>query len=252
MTEFSKLDKKIDRIRKKVRGLDERKIEGKVFDERTLLSLYTLANRGFVDVLYGSIKTGKESCVFAGLGRRGEPLAVKIHKIGTSDYKAMLKYINGDYRFKGIRKNKQSVVYTWVKKEFKNLRTARECGVSVPEPIAYRNNIIIMEFVGEDGVPAPALRKYDLKAPRRMFNRIVEEIKKMYRCSLVHSDLSEYNILVRKDEPVLIDLSQSVVTSHPMAQEFLRRDVANICKFFRRYMHTEEDKVLKKVKAWSM
>ncbi|MFQ6105654.1 MAG: serine protein kinase RIO [Candidatus Hydrothermarchaeaceae archaeon] len=232
MTEFSKLDKKIDRIRKKVRGLDERKIEGKVFDERTLLSLYTLANRGFVDVLYGSIKTGKESCVFAGLGRRGEPLAVKIHNIGTSDYKAKLKYIYRDYRY--------------------NLRTARECGVSVPEPIAYRNNIIIMEFVGEDGVPAPALRKYDLKAPRRMFNRIVEEIKKMYRCSLVHSDLSEYNILVRKDEPVLIDLSQSVVTSHPYAQEFLRRDIANICKFFRRYMHTEEDKVLKKVKAWSM
>jgi RIO kinase 1 len=62
-------------------------------------------------------------------------------------------------------------------------------------------------------------------------------MKRLYRdARLVHADLSEYNILIdEQGDPVFIDMGQSVLTDHPRAQEFLRRDVSNIIKFFNEY-----------------
>ena len=59
------------------------------------------------------------------------------------------------------------------------------------------------------------------------------DMKKMYQeANLVHSDLSEYNILMIDNEPMIIDVGQAVLTNHPMANEFLERDVRNILAFF--------------------
>jgi len=242
---IERLDAEIDEIRKKIKGVEDFKVASEVFDKSTLLTLYELANKGAIDLLYGVIKTGKESNVFLGKGKKGESLAVKIHRITTSDYKSMIRYIDGDYRFRGIKKSKRSIVYTWVKKEFKNLKVAGECGVAVPKPIAYKNNVLIMEFIGEDEISSPMMRSYWLKNPNKMLKKVVEYMKKLYcEGSLVHSDLSEYNILIKDEQPVFIDLSQAVVKEHPMAQEFLKRDVANIARFFRKYMPVDESGIL--------
>ncbi|MBI5253984.1 MAG: serine protein kinase RIO [Euryarchaeota archaeon] len=247
---IERLDARVDEIRKKIKGVEDKKVASEVFDKSTLLTLWELANKGAIDLLYGVIKTGKESNVFLGKGKKGEPLAVKIHRITTSDYKSMIRYMDGDYRFRGIRKSKRSIVYTWVKKEFKNLKVAGECGIAAPKPIAYKNNVLIMEFVGEDEVSSPMLRSCWLRNPEEVLNKIVEYVKKLYcEGNLVHSDLSEYNILIKDEQPVFIDFSQAVIKEHPTAQEFLKRDVANIAKFFRKHTtcaskYTDESEIL--------
>jgi len=60
-------------------------------------------------------------------------------------------------------------------------------------------------------------------------------ITRLYRkADLVHGDLSEYNIMIWKRKPVIFDVSQAVPTSHPMAEELLRRDLGNLNRFFSR------------------
>jgi RIO kinase 1 len=229
---ISRLDNKIDEAKKRIKGGEDRKIFDEVFDKSTLLSLYHLSNRGVLDLLYGALKSGKESNIF--LGKKGKKsLAVKIHLVGTSDYSAMLKYIDGDIRFKGIKRSRRSIVYTWVRKEYKNLERAIECGVPVPKPLAFRNNVLIMEFIGRRNKPYPMLKEVKLDDPERIYQEILHYIKKLYcQGNLVHSDMSEYNILMKGDQPVVIDLSAAVVREHPMAEEFLMRDIFNITKFF--------------------
>ena len=60
-------------------------------------------------------------------------------------------------------------------------------------------------------------------------------MKRLYRkAGLVHADLSEYNIMIWKGKPVLFDVSQTVSRKHPMAREFLRRDLENMIRYFKR------------------
>lgn len=244
---ISKLDSKIDQMRKRIKGVEDYKIYDEVFDKATLLTLYDLANKGVIDLLYGVIKTGKESNVFLGQkGRRS--LAVKIHLVGTSDYRAMVKYIDGDRRFKAVKKTKRSIVHTWVRKEFTNMERAIECGVRAPKPIAFNKNVLVMEFLGRGGRPFPKLKEAPPDDPEHVFNTIVEYIRRLYQDGrMVHADLSEYNILMKGDEPILIDFSQGVILDHPRSREFLKRDVENLCRYFGKYFDTDADEVLKKI-----
>lgn len=222
----------------------EDKITDTVFDKSTLMTLYALIRKGAIDLLYGVIKTGKESNVYLGKDKNGDNVAVKIHRIGTGDYRSMLDYIEGDLRFKGIKKSKRSIVYIWVKKEFKNLKRAKDCGVRVPDPIAFKNNVLVMEFIGEYDIASPMLKNARLNDPRKVFETIRLDMKKLYSDgNLVHGDLSEYNILMRNDVPVIIDISQGVIREHPRAEEFLKRDVSNVCRFFSKFFEVDEKEV---------
>ncbi|RMF89726.1 MAG: serine protein kinase RIO [Methanobacteriota archaeon] len=211
--------------------LEDLKVSEDVFDRSTLLTLYDLVNRGYISVLHGAVKTGKESSVFLSMDGSGERHAVKIHRIVTSDFRQMSRYIEGDRRFKDIKRSKRSMIFTWVEKEFMNLRTAFDAGVSVPRPVVRRGNVLVMEFIGEGDVAAPMLRDVKLRT-EGFYREVVEEVKRLYESGLVHGDLSEYNILVHRGKPVLIDISQGVPVSHPMAEELLRRDVGNVARFF--------------------
>ncbi len=228
----------------------EDKITDTVFDKSTLMTLYALIRKGVIDLLYGVIKTGKESNVYLGKDKNGDNVAVKIHRIGTGDYRSMLDYIEGDLRFKGIKKSKRSIVYIWVKKEFKNLKRAKDCGVRVPDPIAFKNNVLVMEFIGEYDVASPMLKNVRLNDPRKVFETIRLDMKKLYNDgNLVHGDLSEYNILMKNDVPVLIDISQGVIREHPRAEEFLKRDVSNVCRFFSKFFEVDEKEVFEFIRC---
>jgi len=93
---------------------------------------------------------------------------------------------------------------------------------------------LVMEFIGEDGMSAPLLKEAEVKDPKTVYEKVLENVKKLYRCGLVHSDLSEYNIMVFDSEVFLFDLSQAVPLEHPMAEEFLMRDIRNLVRFFRK------------------
>jgi len=163
-------------------------------------------------------------------------LAVKIFLTSTREFKkTILHYIDGDPRFKKIKRDTRHLVYAWALKEFKNLERAYEVGVNVPKPIAVYKNVIVMSFVGENGVPAPLLKDAEISDYEQMFWKIVDNIETLYcKAKIVHADLSEYNIMVWREKPVFFDFGQAVLRDHPNADFFLERDVRNIVSFFRK------------------
>jgi RIO kinase 1 len=110
-----------------------------------------------------------------------------------------------------------------------------EAGVRVPKPIDVSHNVLIMEFIGNDGESAPVLRETEIRNPQRVYRQILNEMRRLYtKARLVHGDLSEYNIMLWKNQPVLFDVSQAVLLEHPMADQLLRRDLENVNRYFKR------------------
>ncbi|MGQ9760195.1 MAG: serine protein kinase RIO [Candidatus Methanomethylicaceae archaeon] len=205
-----------------------------VFDTRTVMALYYLINKGVIDEMVGVVKAGKESRIYWAKGNEGEDLAVKIFLTSSMEFKkSMLQYIHGDPRFK-VGRDYRKIIYTWAQKEFKNLSEALAAGVSVPKPIYAYENILVMEFIGVEGVPAPLLKDLP-NVNRELYQKIITAVDRLYtRAGIVHADLSEYNIMVDGDRLYLIDFGQAVSIKHPMSWGFLRRDVGNILRFFRK------------------
>jgi len=239
-------DTKIDVLRTKIKDSDDLNVQEAVFDKRTLMDLYSLASKGAIDALGGSICTGKEANIFSAIAGKKE-LALKIYRISTSNFNAMQNYLQGDPRFGSVKGTKRAIVSAWAKKEFRNLSRAKEANVRVPMPVAVRGNILVMELVGTGGNPAPQLKdvELDLLDAERLFEKIAASISALYnRAELVHADLSEFNILVDNGEPVIIDMGQSVTLDHPMVRKFLERDIANIARFFKkRYNVGSEEEI---------
>jgi RIO kinase 1 len=249
-----RIDSAKDRSRAKEKDSERLKVEENVFDASTLKLLYTIANKGIIKAMGGSISTGKEANVFYAEGQEKE-LAVKIYRITSSTFKAMDIYIMKDPRFTNIRNNKRDIIFAWTRKEFQNLKRAKSAGVRAPEPIFAEKNILIMEFMGEKGVPYPLLKDTPLEndEPKIVFDTIVEYMHLLYKeANLIHADLSEYNILIDANNvtPIFIDMGQSVTLEHPNAREFLYRDVQNILRFFSRYgIKDKPEELLTKIQA---
>lgn len=215
---------------------EEYEVLEEVFDRSTLMVIYDFLNKGVINEIYGVVKAGKESRVYWGKGAEGKELAIKIYLTVSAEFrKGILKYIEGDHRFKGVKRDTRSLIFAWAQKEFRNLEQATAAKVRVPKPIAVKNNVLIMEFVGKDGVPAPSMKELPPKNPDRIYSMLLEYLRRLYlKAELVHGDLSEYNIMIWKGRPVIFDISQAVPTSHPMAELLLRRDLTNINRFFSR------------------
>jgi RIO kinase 1 len=148
----------------------------------------------------------------------------------------MQTYIQGDPRFNVRTTNKRQLVNAWVTKEFRNLQRAEEAGVKVPKPIVAKNNVLVMEFIGdEEGDAALPMRHSDIQDPEKLLTKIINNMKLLYReAGLVHGDLSSYNILIQNGEPVIIDISQGMTKDHPISEELLNRDIENIVKDFKK------------------
>ncbi|HIQ49643.1 MAG TPA: serine protein kinase RIO [Nanoarchaeota archaeon] len=235
-------------IRKKFKDYEQRKVFAGVLDEQTLFTLYKLSNKGYFEILHGFIKQGKESCVLLAEQKNKNLVAVKIHAIAAGNFKKIWPYLEGDPRFYNIKHNRRAIIFAWCKKEFKNMKIAFKANVPCPEPIAQMNNVLIMEFLGEDFKPAPRLVDIELENPEKVFNEIIEYIKLLYKANLVHGDLSFYNILWYKEKPYFIDFSQGVLLSHPNAQYLLKRDITNICNDFKKYgIEADPEKIYEEV-----
>ncbi len=229
-------DTRIDILRTRIKDSDDLNVQDAVFDKRTLMDLYSLASKGVIDALGGSVCTGKEANIFRAISGEKE-LALKIYRISTSNFNAMQDYLHGDPRFGSVKGTKRAVVCAWTRKEFRNLTRAEESGVAVPHPIAMKENILVMDLVGEGDAVAPPLKDVELEGEeaKRVYDRIAEYISLLYnRAGLIHADLSEFNILYHQGEPVIIDMGQSVTLDHPMARRFLERDISNISHYFKK------------------
>ena len=185
------------------------------------------------------MSSGKEAKVYWAKNRDGEDLAVKIYLTMTAEFrKGILKYIMGDRRFERIPLGDiRRLIYEWTRKEFRNLRKMYNNNVNVPKPIAYRGNVLVMQFIGENGVRAPLLHELDPSPAEaeNYYKQILDNLARIVCAArLVHADLSEYNIMIWDDKVYIIDVSQAVSHDHPLAEEFLRRDLENLYRYFGR------------------
>jgi RIO kinase 1 len=231
-------------------GKDRRTWDG-VFDNRTLMTLYRLFSTGVLDAMDFPVSTGKEADVFRASTPEGTLVCVKIYRVAKATFHNMLPYIQGDPRFQGIKRDKLSMVTAWAQKEYRNLGRAVEVGARVPQPILCLNNVLVMEYVGTEEGPYPLLKDVELEPED--WPEVLQELLESYhrffvKGRLVHADLSEYNIIMTPDGPVMIDTGQAVVLDHPMAQEFFDKDVRNLAKFFQRQgVRTNEKEVRDKI-----
>ncbi len=237
----SKVSKADDNLRKmlsekRLKSVEDRRVGSEVFDKITLETLYKLAKMGYINVLNGAISTGKEANVFKGIDDDGNFVAVKIYRVTTSDFKKMQQYIQGDPRFNVKSSNKRQLINAWVTKELRNLTRAYEAGVNVPKPLVAKNNVLVMEFIGDaEGNPALPMRLSEVSNPKKVSEKIIEYVKILYNdAKIVHGDLSGFNILIKDDEPYIIDISQGMIVDHPISHELLNRDIDNLIRDFKK------------------
>ncbi len=218
--------------KRQLKDEEQRKIFSKVFDNLAVEDLFKLKVRGYFDTYERMWKEGKESKILI-VKKDDSYRIIKIYKIEAGGFKNMLKYLQGDERFRKVRDRRRDIIYAWCKKEFHNLMIAHKIGINSPEPYAYIHNILVMELLGDEN-PYPQLKEVSLDNPEKTFRSIIKNIETLVKKGkLVHGDISEFNILVDdKEKPYLIDFAQSVLISHPYAKEFLERDIRNIVSYF--------------------
>jgi RIO kinase 1 len=234
----------------KDKNKEEFRVIEEVFDRLTLEGMLKLLNKGTIKTLHGSVKAGKEARVYYAIDRDGRDLAVKIYYTHTAEFrKGMIQYIQGDPRFLHVRNNTRSLIYAWNQKEFNNLQLCEMAGVNSPRPIEFIRNILVMTFIGDDGEPAPLLKESTPEDPQVFYQQVLDEMQRMWqKAGLAHGDLSEYNIMVYGEKPVIFDVSQAMLTIHPLAQSLIERDIQNINYCFKRLGAEIRDP--KELKEW--
>ena len=217
LQKYHKLAEKVDkRDRVILKNEEERAVFEEVFDRRTLMVLYDLVNKNSISYLNGVISSGKEARVYWGVTSDGKDVAVKIYLVASSDYKRRLQYLVGDPRFNKIRRDSRGVAEIWARKEFINLKQCVNAGASVPKPIAYLGNVVVMEFIGVGGIPAPKLIESEVQ--KIDYTKILKNLELIYKkAEIVHSDLSEYNVLKYDSELDIIDFGSGVSIIHNLA-----------------------------------
>lgn len=213
---------------------EARKAFQSVFDAKTQRALLKLGDRGLVNKVYGEIESGKESAIFLADSSEHGRILLKIYMTRAGSFREMKQYLRGDKRFRNVKDDRRSVIEEWTKKEFRNLQKASDI-VSCPEAITCQNNILAMEFIGEEFSPYPKLKDVEIENPQTGYQQVIKGIERLWKeKKIVHGDLSEYNILVEEDRLVWIDFSQGVHKTHPEAKNLLRRDIDRVSDFFRR------------------
>jgi RIO kinase 1 len=231
-----------------MKSKEEWKVYGNVFSKHSLELLFKLSSQGYFEELESSVSVGKEANVFTAVTKDNERIIAKIYRLENVNFKQMYDYLVTDPRYVNTARNSRRIVFTWTQREYRNLMIAREV-IKVPKPIAFKNNIVLMEFIGHHD-PAPELKNHPPKDPKKFYKKIIDNMKKLFKKGLIHGDLSPFNILNHDEEPIFIDFSQSTMKDADNAQELLRRDIKNICNHFRKHFEIdekEEEKIYKEI-----
>lgn len=225
---------------------EEWKVYKNVFSEFSLRTIFKLSSEGHFEELESPILMGKEANIFTARSKNGTVI-VKIYRLENCNFNKMYEYIAADPRYNRLPRQKRNIIFSWTQREFKNLMIAREA-IRVPTPITFKNNIIVMEMIGDGISPAPMVKDGRPKDPKDFLLRVVDNVIRLWKKGLVHGDLSEFNILNKDEEPVFIDFSQATYSKGLKSRELLIRDVNNLRRFFKKLMPLSEvDKILKKI-----
>jgi RIO kinase 2 len=196
------------------------------------LAINTLVKASVITSLGQTLGVGKEADVYDALSPTGKPIAIKFHRLGRTSFRQTR-------RKRGYIREHSSWLFQShlaAEKEYQAIKLAYENGVSVPEPISQNRHVIAMGII-----EGAQLSKYkDIGNPKTVLREIFRNIKKAYKkAHIIHSDLSEYNIILKPDGHLLIiDWPQAVKTDHANAKELLKRDIKNVLIFFSRKFNT--------------
>ncbi len=210
--------------------------------------LRSLLEEGLIDGVVRQLMSGKEAMVY--VVRCGEETrCAKIYKEATHrsfrqavDYTENRKVKNSRQAramAKGTRFGREAQEAAWQSAEVDALYRLAAAGVRVPKPLNFHDGVLLMELVTDaHGDAAPRLNDLSFSAEeaRAHHGTLVREVVRMLCAGVIHGDLSEFNILLAADGPVIIDLPQAVdAAGNNHAQRMLLRDVANLSGFFGRF-----------------
>jgi RIO kinase 1 len=210
--------------------------------------LLTLIQEGLVDSVSRQLMSGKEAMVFV-VQSGGETRCAKVYKEATQrsfrqavDYTENRKVKNSRQAramAKGTKFGRESQEAAWQSAEVDALYRLANAGVRVPKPYNFFEGVLLMELVvDEHGDAAPRLNDvlFTADEARQHHATLVKEVVRMLCAGIVHGDLSEFNILLAEDGPVIIDLPQAVdAAGNNHARRMLLRDVVNLKNFFGRF-----------------
>ena len=210
--------------------------------------LQPLVEHGFITSVVRQLMSGKEAMVF--VVRHGEEtLCAKVYKEADKrsfrqavDYTENRKTKNSRQAramAKGTRFGREAQEKAWQSAEVDALYRLAAAGVRVPRPHNFQDGVLLMELVTDDeGNAAPRLNDVALtpELAIELHHRLIREVVRMLSAGVVHGDLSEFNILLGADGPVIIDLPQAVdAAGNNHAPRMLVRDVDNLRRFFGRF-----------------
>ena len=198
-----------------------------------MLALKALVDRNIITSLGRPLGVGKEADVYDALAPDGKRLVVKFFRIGRTSFR---KYERHRTSLVTAPSHLAASIKS-ARMEYRALRMLHPAGIKVPKPVARNRHVIVTEFF--QGIELAIIQS--LSRPIEVLGEILRNAVRAWEVGVVHSDLSAYNILITPEEEILIiDWPQWVPPSHPMAREYLRRDLSNLIKFFRRKWRIEE------------
>jgi RIO kinase 1 len=208
---------------------------------KTPAGLQPLIDDGVIDEVLRSLKSGKEATVY--VVRTGSQVrCAKVYRdMGQRSFQKRAQYqegrkVRGSRQARAMSKStrfgRKEQESAWKNAEVDALYKLVAADVRVPKPYGYFNDVLIMELVTDAaGNPAPRLGEVDLspELAREYHGFLIRQIVRMLSLGLIHGDLSEFNVLVGPDGPVIIDLPQAVnAAGNNNAWAMLERDVNNI------------------------
>lgn len=203
--------------------------------------LQPLVDDGLVDEVLRPLKSGKEASVYVVVAQ-GEVLCAKVYKdMGQRSFQARVQYqegrkVRGSRQARAIGKaskfGKREQETAWKNTEVDALYQLMQAGVRVPKPHGYHHGVLLMALVTDaDGHSAPRLGEVELspETARDFHTQLMRDVVRMLCVGLIHGDLSQYNVLVAPEGPVIIDLPQVVsAAGNNAARAMLLRDVHNL------------------------
>ncbi len=204
-------------------------------------ALQVLLDDGIIDEVRRQLKSGKEASVYV-VRCDKEVRCAKVYKdMGTRSFQARAQYQEGR-KVRGSRQARAMAKSTsygrkeqesaWKNTEVDALYQLVAAGVRVPQPFGFFSGVLLMELVTDaEGHSAPRLGEVDLapEQAREFHAFLIRQVVRMLCVGLIHGDLSEFNVLVGPEGPVIIDLPQAVnAAANNNALAMLQRDVGNI------------------------
>ncbi len=215
---------------------------------KTPKRLEALVRDGFINEVLRPLKSGKEAAVYV-VQSEGEVRCAKVYKDASqrsfqqqSVYQEGRKVRNtrqARAMQKGSRFGSQQQEAAWQNAEVDALFQLAAAGVRVPKPYNFIEGVLLMELITDvEGNAAPRLNDLELTGEQALAYHafLLKEVVRMLCAGLIHGDLSEYNVLVDAQSPVIIDLPQAVnAAANNNAAQMLERDVNNLANYFGRF-----------------